>query len=253
MRIIAIANQKGGVGKTTTTLNLGAGMARLGRRVLLVDLDPQGSLTLATVGDAAGRSMAEVLGESRPGRLGMAAIIQELSPGLDIAPSDLSLGISELGFNTRYQRETILKRALAELRGYDLVIIDCGPSLGLLVVNALTAADGVIAPTLPARLDLRGLRLFAESLESIRAELNPGLELIGVLVTQFQARLNDHKAALEELQHTGLPVLPMVIAKSVKAAERSGAGVPIERGMLAEQYQNLAEYVNTWLNQSSGK
>jgi chromosome partitioning protein len=247
MRTVAIANQKGGVGKTTTALNLGAGLAAMGRRVLLLDLDPQSSLTLATVGDSSGRSMAEVMGDAHPGRLQLPAIIRPISPGLDLAPSDLALGVSELGMAARYGRESILKKALANLSGYDLAIVDCGPSLGLLVVNSLTAAQGVIAPTLPTRLDLRGLRLFVGSLGSIQAELNPDLGLLGVLVCQYDARLKVHQAALEELRGSGLPVLPMVISKSIRAAAASGEGAPIGAGKLSDQYKELAEAVNAWL------
>lgn len=251
MKILAIANQKGGVGKSTTALNLGAGLAALGRRVLILDLDPQSSLTLATVGDSVGCSLGEVLGDTKPGSLAMMQIIKPLSPGLDLAPSDLSLSNSELGITTRMGREWILKRALAGVKGYDLAIIDCGPSLGLLVVNALAAADGVIAPTLPTSLDLRGLELFLSSLEKIRAELNPSLELVGVLICQYDSRLSLHKAALEDLQAGGLPLLPVIISKSVKAAESTGAGDPIQKGKLAEQYNQLAEVVNQWLKKEN--
>lgn len=251
MITLAIANQKGGVGKTTTALNLGAGLANMGRRVLLADLDPQSSLTLATVGDCSGRSMAEVMGDHRPGRLAMSAIVKPIIQGLDLAPSDISLSNSELGIASRFAREMILKKALANLAGYDLVIIDCGPSLGLLAVNALAAANGVIAPTLPTRLDIRGLRLFLGSLETIRADLNPGLDLLGVLVCKFEARLNAQKAALAELQAEGLPLLPVIISKSVIAETATGEGDPIDRGKLAEQYKQLAEHVDLWLRNQS--
>jgi chromosome partitioning protein len=247
MRVLAISNQKGGTGKTTTTLNLGAALAAIGRRVLILDLDPQASLTLATVGESVGASLGEVLGDSKPGSLAITQIIKSLSPGLDLAPGDLSLSNSELGIATRMSREWLLQRALAGVKGYDLALIDCGPSLGLLVVNALAAAHGVIAPTLPTALDLRGLEIFIDNLEKIRAELNPGLELLGVLVCQYDSRLSLHKAALADLQAGGLPLLPVIISKSVKAAESTGEGDPIPKGKLAEQYNELAEEVNKWL------
>lgn len=246
MRIVAIANQKGGVGKTTTALNLGVALAGLGRRVLLLDLDPQSSLTQATIGDCAGRSLADVLGDTQPGRLGLAEIIRPLSPGVDLAPGDLALSNSELGLVTRYGRESILKKSLAGLTGYDLALIDCGPTLGLLVVNALTAADAVITPTLPTALDLRGLALFLGSMEALREQLNPALTLLGVLVCQYDNRLNLHRAALDDLRAGGLPVLPVVIGKSVKAALAAGEGKAITGGDLAQQYKTLAEYVSGW-------
>jgi chromosome partitioning protein len=249
MAILALANQKGGTGKTTTALNLGYGLAELGRRVLLVDLDPQASLTLATVGECTGRSMAEVLGDTKPGSLAALAIVRNLHERLDLAPGDLALSNTELGLVTRLGRESVLKKALASLAGnYDFILLDCGPTLGVLVVNALVAAECVICPTLPTALDLRGLRLFLKSLEDMR-ELNPGLALLGVIVCQYSDRLNLHRAALADLRAGDLPVLG-IIGKSIKAAEQAGVGQPLTRGDLADQYKTLAVEVNQWLTKS---
>ena len=249
MQTLCIANQKGGVGKTTTALNLGAGLAKKGR-VLLVDLDPQASLTLATVGDCAGRSMAEVIGDTQPGSKGMQEIIQNLSPQLDLAPSDIALSTSELGLITRMGRENVLKRCLSTVaQKYDVCLIDCGPSLGLLVVNALNAANGVMVPTLPAALDLRGLKLFLDSLAAVRQELNPALELVGVLLCQFDSRLKLHQAALADLRGGEIPLLPVVIRKSVKAAESAGNGQPLTgTSQITFEYMQLAEAINQWLS-----
>lgn len=250
MRTLIIANQKGGTGKTTTAINLGAGLAALGRRVLLVDLDPQASLTLATVGECRGKSLAEVLGDTQPGKLGMVQIIKPIGDNLDLAPSDLSLSNSELGLVTRYGREMILKKALATVRGYDAAIVDCPPSLGVLVVNALAAGDAVLTPTLPAEVDLRGLALFMQSLEQIREALNPPLLHLGVVVCQFDKRLTMHRAALDDLQAGRLPILG-IIGKSVRAAEATGRGSPIGAGVLAEQYAELTGEVEKWLRRGS--
>lgn len=250
MNVISIANQKGGTGKTTTTLNLGAGLAGLGHQVLLLDLDPQSSLTLATVGDSSGHSLAEVLGATEAGQLRMVDIIRPIGERLSLAPADIALGVSELGFTARMGREAILRRTLAGLGGYDVCLIDCGPSLGLLTVNALAASDAVICPTLPTALDLRGLALFLSSLGTIRKELNPRLQLLGALVCQYDSRLNLHRAALEDLRAGGIPLLSVVISKSVEAAKTAGAGEPVAAGRLAEQYKVLANEVQKWLKKN---
>jgi chromosome partitioning protein len=248
MKSIAIANQKGGVGKTTTALNLGYTLAAGGRRVLLIDMDPQASLTMATVGNCEGRSMAEVMGDAKPGRLNMTAIIRPVADQLDLAPSDIALSESEMLMAARFGREAILQKALASVASrYDVVLIDCGPSLTLLVINGLVASQGVISPTLPARLDVRGLQLFTRSLESIKQELNPGLELLGVLVCQFDKRTNASRQAVEDMRAAGLPVLPVMINKSVKVSNAAGSGQPVTRADLAAQYSELSKVVEAWL------
>jgi chromosome partitioning protein len=246
MLIIAISNQKGGVGKTTSALNLGAALADLGRRVLMVDLDPQSSLTLTTVGDRAGFSMAEVLGSVQPGTLHITDIVRPIKEGLDIAPADIALSVTELGLVTRHGRENVLKRSLANV-DYDFCLIDCGPSLGLLVVNALTAANYVIAPTLPSGLDLRGLKLFLDSVNTVKENLNPDLELMGVIVSQYRPRFNLHQAAMHDLENSGMPILG-TINQSVQAAVSMGSGEALTSGPIADQYRDIALEVDKWLN-----
>ncbi|MFN7036236.1 MAG: ParA family protein [Bellilinea sp.] len=250
MKTIAIANQKGGVGKTTLSINLAAGLAEAGRNVLLIDLDPQASLTLATVGESSGQCIAEVIGGSLPGALSMAEIIRPLKPNLDLAPGGLSLSISEIGLITRLGRENILKKALSGVNGYDATILDCGPSLGLLVENALNAADGVLIPSLPTPVDKRGVSIFLDSLNAVKNELNPSLEILGLVICQYDQRLKLHQQMLEEFRASGLPLLA-VIGRSVEIARTVGEGKPLSSGRLLPQMQDLTAKVDFWL--SNGK
>jgi chromosome partitioning protein len=247
MRILSIACQKGGVGKTTSAINLSFGLAAIGRRVLLIDTDPQASLSLAVGINPEQDNLKDVLGGAKPGRLPMGAIIKPLAEGIDLAAPGFDLAGCELDLGQRIGREGVLKRAMATVTSYDIAIIDTPPSFGLLVLNALAASDAVIAPVTPDPLGLRGLALFWENLGRIKGELNPGLVVLGCLVCQYDRRSTLHRASLEHLRAEKLPVLA-VIKKSIQAARSAGQGKPITAsGELKDQYLQLTQEVDKWL------
>lgn len=254
MKVLAVANQKGGVGKTATAQALGVALAREhGRRVILVDCDPQASLTYACgVQEAAGRSLAEVLGGAQAGTLALGAILCDLGGGLWLAPGDIALAGVELGLVQRIGREAVLRRALGTLGGrYDLAILDCPPSLSLLTVNALAAADAVLIPTQAEIVALRGLRLFLDTLAQVRDALNPELATLGILPTFVDGRLVHHREALEMMRTGGLPLLDVTIGRSVRVAEAAGSGQTVleydAHNPRAAEYRALGEVVEKWL------
>ena len=253
MKTLAIANHKGGTGKTTTAANLGAILAENGKRVLLIDIDPQASLTGATgTKDAEDISLAEVMGGTQPGKRLLSDVIQPVSENLDICPSDIALATVEMALSTRMGREMVLKKVLASVKSrYDIVIIDCPPAVGLLTANGLIAADGVLIPCQPSVLDLRGVKLLLQSLEIIREDLNPTLELLGILITFYDQRITHHREAVEAIRQGGIPILPVMIGRSVRVAEAAGAGIPINiyepSNPQAQAYRDLAVYIEDWL------
>ena len=255
MKTVSIANHKGGVGKTATCHALGATMARdHGRRVLLVDIDPQGSLSAACgFGEVSDRpTIASVLGDVNPGKIALRDVIVEVAPGLHLAPADLTLSNTELGLHSRFKREEVLSRALAGVADrYDIALIDCPPSLSLLTINGLAASDGVICPTQPQPADLRGLRLFLQSLDRIREMINPKLDLLGVLVTFYDGRLTLHRDLVDRLKEAGLPVFDVMIGRSIRVAESAASGEAVTTyasdNPQADNYRKLGGIVDTWL------
>ena len=244
-RVISFANQKGGVAKTTTTLNLGVALAEQGLKVLLVDLDPQGNLTMSQGlnPDTIERSMFDVLVHRLP--------IQEVvhHTEVDLAVSSIDLAGAELALSSMIGRERALEKALAEVKeSYDYVLIDTPPSLGLLTINALVASTGVIVPVQCEYLSLRGLVQLENTLSMIRENLNPYVEIEGILPTMYDSRTLHSREAVEILQENfGDLVFDTKIRKTVRYAEAPVKGTSVLKydpsGNAAEAYRQLAKEV----------
>ena len=226
-RIIAIANQKGGVGKTTTAVNLAAALARTPKRVLLADLDPQGNATMGSGIDKRelGASVTDVLlGEAQP-----AEAIVRCADGYDLLPGNIDLTAAEIQLMDAEGREAKLKAALEAVRGnYDFIIIDCPPSLSLLTLNALNAADSVLVPMQCEYYALEGLSALLDTIDALKGRLNPDLEIEGVLRTMFDVRNNLANGVSAELtNHFGDLVFRTIVPRNVRLAEAPSHGQSI--------------------------
>jgi chromosome partitioning protein len=248
MFTMAISNQKGGSAKTTTAINLGAAIAALGRHVLLIDADPQGHL--AEGFDITAGALDKELSLVLDGKLSLPEIVLNIRPNLDLAPSNIRLSYAEASLFTRHRREDKLKNALTAARNnYDAIIIDCPPSLGLLTVNALSAAECVLIPMVCEFYAMLGVGLLLEVIEEMRFELNPSLRILGILPT----RLNRTIHAREVLERTKaelegrVRVFEPAVNESVRFKEATAAGktifeyAPNIQG--AEAYRKLAEEI----------
>lgn len=227
-RIISLCNQKGGVGKTTTTINLAAALAKYGRRVLVVDFDPQGALSAGLgVSPHDMPTVYDLL--LNPKRDIREVIVSTNVVGLDLIPANIDLSAAEVHLVNEVARETILSRALNQIvNDYDVILIDCQPSLGLLTVNALTASHGVLIPLECEFFALRGVALLVETIDKVRDRLNPSIKLDGVLATMYDARTLHSREVLERVVDTfDDDVLETVIGRTVKFPDASVAGVPI--------------------------
>ena len=253
--VMAVVNQKGGTGKTTTCENLGIGLAREGKRVLLIDTDPQGSLTIA-------------LGHSRPDDLPvtltdlLAKVMQDqpLAPkegilqheeGVELVPANITLSGLEVSLVNAMSRETVLKQYLETVKDrYDFILLDCMPSLGMLTVNALAASDQVLIPVQANYLSAKGLEQLLQTVNKVKRQINPKLRIEGILLTMVDYRTNFAKeisALIRDTYGGRLKVYDADIPRSVRAAEISAEGVSIFKhdpgGKVAEAYQSLTKEV----------
>ena len=250
-RILAVANQKGGVAKTTTVASLGAALAELGLRVLLVDLDAQSSLTysLGLDPDEVEHGLHDVLA----GRVGVREAVVSAADGVDVLPATIDLSATESELATVDEREFVLRAALADVQdAYDVVILDCSPSLGMLTLNALAAADEVIIPLQCEMLSHRGVGQLLDTIEDVQRLLNPSLSVRGVLPTMFDARTAHQQAVLADVaQRYDVPVLHPAIPRSVRFAEAPAVGRSVlttaRRSKGAQAYRQVAtDLAGSW-------
>lgn len=255
--VIAVVNQKGGTAKTTTVENLGIGLAREGKKVLLVDTDPQGSLTIS-------------LGYPRPDELEVTLFdllnktinednvtagegILHQAEGIDLIPANISLAGLEVALVNTMNRERILKQFLEPVKGnYDYVLLDCMPSLGMLTVNALAAADAALVPVQANYLSAKGLEQLLQTINKVKRQINPKLRIEGILLTMVDGRTNYGKEISSLIRDTyggHIKIFNSEIPRSVRAAEISAEGKSIflhdPKGKVAEAYQNLTKEVMT--------
>jgi len=248
-RIIAVANQKGGVGKSTTAVSLGAALAELGRRVLVVDLDPQGNAStgLGIRHEARAVTVYDVLADEAPIEQ---AIVETPLPGLYAIPSTIDLAGAEIELVSQFSRELKLRKAMEPLKdsGFDFVLLDCPPSLGLLTVNALAAAQELIVPIQCEYYALEGLGQLIKNVRLVQQNVNPGLRLTGIVMTMYDPRTKLSEQVVEEVRkYFGDRVYDTIIPRTVRLSEAPGFGLPItaydpkSRG--AQSYRELAHEV----------
>ena len=254
-RVIAIANQKGGVGKTTTTSNLGIGLAKQGKKVLLIDADAQGSLTASlgyTEPDTIEITLASVMGSLiKDEEVEHMDGILHHEEGIDLMPGNIELSGLEVSLVNVMSRERIMQEYISMVRDYyDYILIDCMPSLGMITINAFACADSILIPVQAAYLPVKGLQQLIKTIGKVKRQINPKLEIEGILLTMVDSRTNyarDISAMLKEAYGSRVKIFTNIIPISVRAAEISAEGVSIykhdPKGKVASAYNSLTEEV----------
>ena len=254
-KIIAVANQKGGVGKTTTTSNLGIGLAKRGKKVLLIDADAQGSLTASlgyTEPDALEITLATIMGNLiNDEEIEQTVGILHHEEGIDLMPGNIELSGLEVSLVNVMSRETVLRSYIELVRGsYDYILIDCMPSLGMITINALACADSILIPVQAAYLPVKGLQQLIRTIGKVKRQLNPKLEIEGILLTMVDSRTNyakDISSMLKEAYGSRVRIFKNIIPVSVRVAEISAEGISIykhaPKGKAAAAYDSLTEEV----------
>jgi chromosome partitioning protein len=254
-KIIAMTNQKGGVGKTTSTVNLGVGLAKEGKRVLLVDGDPQGSLTISlgiNNPDGLSETLAtSMLAEIHDMEIPADSGIIHHSEGIDLLPANIELSGVELSLFNTMSREMVMRNVLSKLKqSYDFILIDCMPSLGLMTINALAAADSVIIPSQANYLSTKGMNLLLRSISRVRKQINPNLRIDGILFTMVDSRTNNARSIISSMRTVAgdsLKVFRTEIPRSVRAEEAAEKGKSIYlydvNGKVAQAYTSLTKEV----------
>lgn len=249
-RVVAVANQKGGTGKTTTAINLGGALAEYGQKMLLVDLDPQASLSLGlgvSVSDL-DRTIYDVMVDEVP----LKDVLLSVRETIDLAPANIYLSAAEVQLAGEIRREDRLRNSLAPVKeAYDFVLVDCPPSLGLLTINAFSAADSVLVPMSCDYYSMAGVRLLLDTIERMRNKLNPSLEILGVLPTRFDRRTRHAHEVLEatkaRLGERGIRVFDTVIRETVRFKEQAIESQTITEYMSdhpgAEDYRQVAREI----------
>ncbi|MCT6838150.1 MAG: AAA family ATPase [Bifidobacteriales bacterium] len=240
-RVIAMCNQKGGVGKTTSSINIAGALSLYGRKVLIVDFDPQGAATVG-LGINANSVDNTIYTAMFDPSLDVHEVVHHTRfPGLDIIPANIDLSAAEVQLVTEVGREQVLASTIRPLLNeYDAIIIDCQPSLGLLTVNALTAADGVVIPVAAEFFALRGVALLMQSIEKVQSRINPNLEVYGVLVTMYTRTLHSEEVLQRIHEAFEGRVLHSVISRSIKLPDATVAGEPIT--MFSPEHKTSKEY-----------